>query len=87
MTSMAMRANALESLQSLAMAKRVPRTSRASYRSDNRSEASDPVIELDDWNSSQSNLAETEQPQAGNGSGWNILVKKTVVQTRGVGAV
>jgi hypothetical protein len=51
-----------------------------SYKRDDTSETSDPVA--DNWNSSQSNLAqESEQPRAGNG--WNVMVKKTVVQTRG----
>jgi hypothetical protein len=55
-----------------------------SYWGDDTSETSDPVA--DNWNSSQSNLAqESEQPRAGNG--WNVMVKKTVVQSRGAGDV
>ncbi|KAG5810166.1 hypothetical protein H9Q74_005346 [Fusarium xylarioides] len=47
-----------------------------------RSEASDSVAELHGWNSSQSDLADANgQPRAQ--KGWNVLVKKTVVQTRG----
>ncbi|KAJ4264395.1 hypothetical protein NW762_005593 [Fusarium torreyae] len=55
---------------------------KASVKGDNGSEASDSVAGLDDWNSSQSNLAKkSEEHQAE--QGWNIVVKKTVVQTRG----
>lgn len=52
------------------------------YKADSRSEGS--VGGTDDWNNSQSNLAERkEETQAGQG-GWNITVKKSIVQTRGV---
>lgn len=51
----------------------------SSYKRDDVSDISDPPA---DWNNSQSNLAqESEQPK--NNNGWNVMVKKTVVQTRG----
>ncbi|KAF7558008.1 hypothetical protein G7Z17_g330 [Cylindrodendrum hubeiense] len=54
------------------------------YKGDNRSDGSDSVGGLEDWNNSQSNLAERgEEAQAGPGA-WNITVKKSIVQTRGV---
>ncbi|KAK7403418.1 hypothetical protein QQX98_010831 [Neonectria punicea] len=50
------------------------------YKADDKSEASDSVAGLDDWNSSQSNLADrNKDPQTG--QGWNIMVKKSVTQT------
>lgn len=53
------------------------------YKGDNKSDASDSITRLDDWNSSQSNLAERAEESRSNNA-WNITVKKTVVQTRGV---
>lgn len=44
----------------------------------------------DDWNNSQSNLAdqtaqqEHQQNKSGSGQGWNITIKKSIVHTRGV---
>nr|CEG03762.1 unnamed protein product [Fusarium acuminatum CS5907] len=53
---------------------------------DHGNESGDLDFKADNWNSSQSNLAqESEQPRAGNG--WNVMVKKTVVQSRGAGDV
>lgn len=45
---------------------------------DNGSEISDARV--DDWNSSQSDLAGTKTPRSANP--WSITVKKSVVQTR-----
>ncbi|KAH7125843.1 hypothetical protein EDB81DRAFT_764939 [Dactylonectria macrodidyma] len=53
------------------------------YKGDTRSEGSDSMRGVDDWNSSQSNLAErSEEARTGQGA-WNITVKKSIVQTRG----
>lgn len=55
---------------------------------DNGEGSSDSGSAIDDWNSSQSNLADKvheqqQQQQLANGSGWNgITVKKQIVQTR-----
>ncbi|KAI1840394.1 hypothetical protein JX265_007215 [Neoarthrinium moseri] len=49
-------------------------------KGDNRSDTSNPFAGGDDWNSSQTNLAES--PDNG-GQGWNITVKKSIVQTSG----
>jgi hypothetical protein len=52
-------------------------------KGDNGSEASDSVAGLDDWNNSQSNLAEKAENDQGAANGaWNITVKKSIVQTR-----
>ncbi|EXK25056.1 hypothetical protein FOMG_18261 [Fusarium oxysporum f. sp. melonis 26406] len=53
------------------------------YKRSSRSEASDSVAELHDWNSSQTDFAADKNGQPRPEKGWNVLVKKTVVQTRG----
>lgn len=56
------------------------------YKEESGSDGSGSIKQADDWNTSQSHLA--EEPQHGqSGSVWNITVKKTVVQTRGDDAV
>ncbi|KAM0227003.1 hypothetical protein ACHAP5_012267 [Fusarium lateritium] len=54
-----------------------------SYKRGSRSEESDSVRDLQGWNSSQSELAADKDGQPRPEKGWNVLVKKTVVQTRG----
>lgn len=54
---------------------------RAQYKADDGSDASTSATRLDDWNSSQSNLADRNE-QRRKESAWNITVKKTVVQSR-----
>jgi hypothetical protein len=57
----------------------------SSFKRSSRSEESDSVKELrNDWNSSHSDIAGADkngQPRPE--KGWNVLVKKTVTQTRG----
>ncbi|KAF4455281.1 hypothetical protein F53441_2356 [Fusarium austroafricanum] len=48
-----------------------------------RSEASDSVTELNGWDSGHSDMAADENGQPRPQKGWNVLVKKTVIQTRG----
>lgn len=52
------------------------------HMNDNTSEDSDSAMRIDNWNSSQSNLADRSEDQTR--PGWNITVKKSVVQTRKV---
>ncbi|KAH6972854.1 hypothetical protein BKA56DRAFT_492464 [Ilyonectria sp. MPI-CAGE-AT-0026] len=52
------------------------------YKADSRSEGS--VGGADDWNNSQSNLADKKEETPAGQGGWNITVKKSIVQTRGV---
>jgi hypothetical protein len=54
-----------------------------SYKRGSRSEESESVRDLQGWNSSQSELAADKDGQPRPEKGWNVLVKKTVVQTRG----
>ncbi|PSR79065.1 hypothetical protein BD289DRAFT_375944 [Coniella lustricola] len=51
------------------------------HSGDSQSEASSNLGRLDDWNTSQSNLAEPAQAARGT-QGWNITVKKSIIQTR-----
>ncbi|KAH8651412.1 hypothetical protein BX600DRAFT_102377 [Xylariales sp. PMI_506] len=53
---------------------------RQKDKADNSSDVSDSVAGADDWNSSQSNLADRNQ-NPNNANPWNITVKKTIVQT------
>lgn len=56
----------------------------SSFKRNSRSEESDSVAELrGDWNSSQSDIAADKNGQPRPEKGWNVLVKKTVTQTRG----
>ncbi|KAH7136994.1 hypothetical protein B0J13DRAFT_83053 [Dactylonectria estremocensis] len=52
------------------------------YKGDSRSEGSDSMRGVDDWNSSQSNLAERSEEVHPAQGAWNITVKKSIVQTR-----
>lgn len=52
------------------------------HKGDNASEASDSVEAPEDWNSSQSNLADKVNEDPRNGQAWNIKVEKSIVQTR-----
>ncbi|KAK9771444.1 hypothetical protein AB5N19_03193 [Seiridium cardinale] len=51
-------------------------------KGDAGSEASDSLRGLDDWNSSQSNLADKANEEPRGNNAWNITVKKSIVQTR-----
>ena len=55
------------------------------FKRSSRSDESDSVAELRDWNTSDSDLAGTadKNGQQRPEKGWNVLVKKTVTQTRG----
>ncbi|KAH7323157.1 hypothetical protein B0I35DRAFT_499896 [Stachybotrys elegans] len=53
-------------------------------KGDGASVGSESGPDVDDWNNSQSELA-VEEPHSSNG--WNIMVHKTIVQTRGAEAV
>ncbi|KAI9151378.1 hypothetical protein HJFPF1_08580 [Paramyrothecium foliicola] len=55
---------------------------RQKYKADGASDTSASVTRLDDWNSSQSNLADRKDDDARSPGAWNITVKKTLVQTR-----
>lgn len=56
-------------------------TEAQKYSGDSQSEASSNMGRMDDWNTSQSNLAEPAKA-ARPTQGWNITVKKSIVQTR-----
>ncbi|KAL2210664.1 hypothetical protein CC79DRAFT_1366047 [Sarocladium strictum] len=58
----------------------------AGLKEDTESEGSESIKQKDDWNNSQSRLAE-EAYHGQKDSVWNITVQKTVVQTRGPDAV
>ncbi|CAG7557596.1 unnamed protein product [Fusarium equiseti] len=59
--------------------------SDSGFKRSSRSDESDSVAELRDWNTSDSDLAGTadKNGQPRPEKGWNVLVKKTVTQTRG----
>lgn len=53
-------------------------------KGDNDSDGSGSISGTDNWNNSQSNLAHTlEDLRSGPAGAWNIVVKKSIVQTRG----